>query len=140
MNLDKIARIEHLALYSNRTLEDFCKEFRMILNLPEMIYDYENETEWMETDVDNIHYNVSRPYEEGTLQEWDNSVPQGCNIGVSIGIYDEHHHAKNPEWLYENIVRALAIKISAHFKTEVFYHSSWLGPGRYEVSHEIFCY
>ncbi len=76
--------MEHLAIHSQLDLTDFCRKLSILLNLPDFRFDSENETEWGEAKNEYLIINVSRPYEKGTLQEWDNTVPAGCNFGISI--------------------------------------------------------
>ncbi len=83
--LDYRMIFEHITFKSELSLKDFmdilCKEIPLF----NVKYEYENETEWYTAcDVDNIEVNISRPYEENTLNEWDNSVPEGYNFGISL--------------------------------------------------------
>ena len=76
--------MEHLAIYSPLNLKGFCNKLKIILNMPDFEFDYENETEWGESQKNNLTINVSRPYEIGKLQEWDDTVPRECNFEISI--------------------------------------------------------
>jgi hypothetical protein len=80
MDLSHIRLMECLALDSRLSLEELCDVFRRLFRLPEFGYDCENETEWGLVEHEGIEYNVSRPYERATLEEWDGSVPVGCNF------------------------------------------------------------
>jgi hypothetical protein len=74
MDIQLVKRLEHITLKSELDLLTFGGKFQEVLTLPTMEHDYENETEWLEIDQDEIYYNVSKPYEEGTLQEWDDTL------------------------------------------------------------------
>jgi hypothetical protein len=74
MDFGRIRLMEFLALDSPLSLEEFCHIFRRLFGLPEFKYDCENETEWGLVEHEGIEYNVSRPYERGTLEDWDGSV------------------------------------------------------------------
>jgi hypothetical protein len=69
MDSKTINRIEHAALRSELELKNFCEKFSGLFSVPQMNFDYENETEWGEVSDGYIQYNVSKPYEAGTLQE-----------------------------------------------------------------------
>ena len=127
--IERTAMIELLAAKSPLTLRDFCERVREILDLPEFHFDSENETEWGHVEVDNIEYNVSRPYEEGTLQEWDDTVPAGCNFGISLILYREHSHANDHEWAVGHLVAPVAQQLADAFNIPVRYHRTWCGPG-----------
>ncbi len=92
MDIQKIKRFENVTLRSNLDLKTFCEKFQNALTLPPMEYDCENETEWLDIDHQGFNYNVSRPYEEGTLQEWDDTTPEGCNVAIVLGIHKDHPH------------------------------------------------
>lgn len=80
MDIEVTKRLEHICLRSNLDLQAFGERFRKEFALPKMKYDYENETEWVEIEQAGINYNISKPFEEGTLQEWDDTTPEGCNL------------------------------------------------------------
>ncbi|WP_431166963.1 hypothetical protein [Tenacibaculum halocynthiae] len=50
-------------------MEDFCSKLKIILDLSDFKFDYENETEWGVSQKDGLTINVSRPFEIGTLQK-----------------------------------------------------------------------
>ena len=134
---DRTQLMEMLALYSECSLSDFCSRLQRICELPGFRFDSENETEWGLVEVANVEYNVSRPFTEGTLQEWDDSVPAGCNIGLSLIIYREHANA-NHEWAIDNLVRPIARRIANEFQETVYYHRTWLGVGNNVTRQETF--
>jgi len=109
-------------------LRECCEEIQTILGLPSFTYDSENETEWGLVEVDNIEYNISRPYEEGTLQRWDETVPTGCNFGVSLIVYREHPQAGDHDWAVETLVAPFIEMVSPILATPVFHHSTWRSP------------
>jgi len=41
--------MEHLAIYSTLNLKDFCLRLKSLLKLSDFEFDYENETEWGES-------------------------------------------------------------------------------------------
>lgn len=129
-NQHRVVMTEHLALKSPATLGEFCNRFRELFNLPEFYFDCENETEWGAVEVDNIEYNVSRPYEVGTLQEWDDTVPFGCSFGVTLIFFCEHLNGKDHDWAVTNVVSPIAQLIANQFATPVHYHRTWFKPGK----------
>ena len=136
MNLESISRLEHICLKSDLNLKVFGEKFELALSLPKMEYDYENETEWLEIDLKDIYYNISKPYQEGTLQEWDDTVPQDCNFGISISFH------KNHPFIFDNnrIDKKIAniCEILAHtFNTDVYHHRTFI-LGKNESRNIIF--
>ena len=90
--------MEHLAVDCPLSLQEFCSAMQQRLNLSKFEFDFENETEWGLVESEGIEYNVSRPYERGTLQEWDETVPAGCNFGISLEVSEECPLEQNIEW------------------------------------------
>jgi hypothetical protein len=125
---DQIAMMEHLALHSPLSLKAFCARLQSALRLPEFRFDAENETAWGLTVVENVEYNVSRPYKTGTLTLWDSTVPPGCNFGISLIIY-RGHPQPNHEWALEHLVLPVARAIAREFDVPVHYHRTWMGVG-----------
>ena len=122
--------MEHLAVEIPLSLLAFCERCRLILNLPEFTYASENETEWGVAQMHDSEFNISRPYQLGTLQEWDNTVPDGCNFGISLILYDTHPHAHDHDWALANLVAPAAQGIANELNVAVHYHRTWLGPGQ----------
>jgi hypothetical protein len=138
MNSDDIKRQEHLALRSLLSLKEFCKKFTVALDLPEMDFDFENETEWGNVEVSYISYTVSRPYEDGTLYEWDNSIPKDCNFGITMEVHEYHRFANDAKWIFDNLIVVVANKLVSTFMTPIYYHRTWLNPGKNEIKNIIF--
>ena len=86
MNIDTISKIEHFSTFLNISLKEFCENFSRVLTLPEMTFSRENETECAEVSFKGINYNVSKPYEIGTLNKWDEIVPKEHNFGIILSI------------------------------------------------------
>jgi hypothetical protein len=124
-----IALMEHLALHSPLSLQDFCTKFSSVHGLPAFRFDSENETEWGFTALNNIEYNISRPYETDTLRNWDPTVPSGCNFGISLILLSNHARPTH-EWAHEHVVIPVARTIAVTFSTTVYYHRTWLGIGQ----------
>ena len=75
---------------------------------------------------DGIEYNISRPYEAGTLQSWDSTVPHGCNFGLIL-IFP-NSAAETPE-TSQPIVREVCEALAEALGTPLYYHRTWLSPG-----------
>ena len=69
MALAPIRFMEHLALDCSLSLREFCHAIQQQFELPAFAFDFENETEWGLVAHAGIEYNVSRPYERGTLTD-----------------------------------------------------------------------
>lgn len=118
--------MEHLAIHSALNLKDFCNKLAGILGTPDFEFDCENETAWGESRKGNLTINVSRPFEVGTLQKWDNTVPDTCNFGIAL--------------TKENIdlceVKRIGLLIADGFGSTVFYHRTWIKAGK-NIKREI---
>src|SRR5688572_26529512 len=90
MDLHRTAFREHLALRSDLGLTEACLLLARELSRPPFHFDSKNETEWGWAEVDGVEINVSRPYDEGKLQEWDDTVPPDCNFGVILSLAKDH--------------------------------------------------
>ncbi len=121
---------EHLALESSLSLFDFCSRFQKVIDLPPFQYDSENRTEWGWVEVSGLEYNISRPYTQGTLHEWDESVPIQCTFGISLIVKDGDVFLSNMDWLEEKKVRFVAQAMANEFKTTVYHHRTWSRPGK----------
>jgi hypothetical protein len=126
---ENVAVMEHLSLQSCLPLRDFCAKFRSVLRLPAFQFGSENETEWGLTEFNDVEYNVSKPYKAGTLREWDNTVPSGCNFGISLVLLVSHKLPTH-EWALEHLVVPVGCSLANEFSTTVYFHRTWLGPGR----------
>ena len=104
MEFDRIRVMEHLAVDCRLSLEEFCDGMRRRFGLPEFEYDCENETEWGLVNHGGIEHNVSRPYERGTLEEWDGSVPVGCNVGVKLTAFKDCPPGQDADWSSAELV------------------------------------
>jgi hypothetical protein len=125
MDIQVIKRLEHISLKSELDLMAFGELFQKELTLPTMKYDYENETEWLEIDQDGINYNISRPYKEGTLQEWDDTTPKGCNFGIILSIHKDHPYVLDNKWV-DNIVGKFCKQLAITYNTTVNHHRSFI--------------
>ncbi|MCL4301448.1 MAG: hypothetical protein KJ077_37455 [Anaerolineae bacterium] len=130
--------LDYLAVEVDLGLEEFCDKLRQGLGLPEFVYDGENETEWGEAHLGHISFNVSRPYEEGKLQEWDQTVPLGCNFGISITISNEAPWKWDIAWSYNTLIPKCAQIIANVIGSNVFYHRTLrLTPIRQNIKRSI---
>jgi hypothetical protein len=111
--------IEHLAFRAELSLEALCEIARTALDLPPFCYDGENQTEWGIAVKNEVEYNISRPYKEGTLQEWDRSVPEGCNFGMILIVSPTS--PLTPETVSSFVV-SVGQTLSNILNTTVWYH------------------
>lgn len=124
MDIEETKRLEHICLKSDLDLQTFGEKFKTVLALPTMEYDYENKTEWLTVNVDRLNYNISRPYEEGTLQEWDYTTPEGCNFEIVLSIHKDHPCALDNIWV-DKTVADICEKLSKTFNTTVYHHRTF---------------
>ena len=126
---NETAIMEHLAVVSPLSLREFCDRFRHTFDLLEFRYDSENETEWGISEWQDIQYNICRPYKIGTLQEWDRTVPDGCNFGISLILFRSHPNAHDHDWTGTHLVPLVAQTIANEFDITVHYHRTWRDVG-----------
>ena len=124
MDIQIVKRLEHIALKSDLDLLTFGEKFQKALSLPKMEYDYENETEWLDIEYDRINYNISKPYEDGTLQEWDDTTPEGCNFGIVLGIHKDHPNVFDNAWV-DNMVANVCRQLAITFSINVHHHRTF---------------
>jgi hypothetical protein len=124
MDIKVTKRLEHICLKSDMDLKTFGEKFQTALSIPTMEHDYENETEWLTVDEDRLNYNISRPYDEGTLQEWDDTTPEGCNIGIVLSIHKDHPFVLDNSWV-DNIVANICRKLVKTFNVTVYHHRTF---------------
>jgi hypothetical protein len=130
MELDRIAFTEHLAARSDLELIEACRLLAEGLGLPPFLHDAENETAWGLVEVDGVELNVSKPYEEGKLREWDHTVPPECNFGIMLMVSKDHPAYPDHERAMELLVPTFAQRIADALGAEVYHHRLWLGPHR----------
>jgi hypothetical protein len=138
MQLARIQIMEHCAFSSALSLHALCDEIRRHFGLPEFEYDSENMTEWGTTEQDGLEYNISRPFEEGTLQEWDGSVPPGCNVGVSLSVSRGACEPAEAERFSMEITSRFAQEMADLLAVSVHHHGTWLGPGKNITRSRVF--
>jgi len=138
MDVEITKRLEHICLKSDLDLQSFGEKFQTVLSLPTMVHDYENETEWLTVNKDYINYNISRPYEEGTLQDWDETTPKGCNFGISVSIHKDHPSVLDNVWV-DKMVAIVCEQLATTFNTTVYHHRTFtFGVGNSERKNIIF--
>ncbi|MES2566277.1 MAG: hypothetical protein V4565_05390 [Bacteroidota bacterium] len=124
MDIKETKRLEHICLKSDLDLKSFGDKFQTVLSLPTMEHDFENETEWLTVDLDGINYNISKPYEEGTLQEWDDETPEGCNIGIVLSIHKDHTYVLDNSWV-DKMVANVCGQLAKTFNTIIYHHRTF---------------
>lgn len=118
---------EHLAFRSVLTLEQFTELLKNELFLKEFLFDFENENNWAWTfDEDHILINISKPFDDGMLQEWDSSVPQGCNFGITLLNEDNDFYYDPRTYSNDFVINKLIPKyldaVERIIKNKVYYH------------------
>ncbi|MET3193773.1 hypothetical protein [Bacillus sp. OAE603] len=114
--------MEHIAFYSPLSLEEFGNKLQNLLPLDFIKNDFENETEWLIYHYNNSYeVNITRPYEEGTLQEWDDTVPPKCNFGFTIIGINENSIC-NCEFVLDIILPMFINAIEKIINGKAYYH------------------
>ena len=116
--------MEHLAVDCSLALPEICAAVATALQLPALQLDFENETEWGACEVDGVEYNVSRPYRRDTLRAWDPSVPDGCNVGITISLGADHPHVDDDAWV-SALLASVVPRIAAALGCVVHHHRTW---------------
>jgi hypothetical protein len=121
---------EHFAFWSPLSLVELCTAVRELFQLPEFKYGSENETEWGLVLHDGLEYNISCPYEDGTLQEWDSSVPPDCNIGFTLSVSTDTAEPTDARQSSAELVPRIGQALADLFAQPIYHHRTWLGPGK----------
>jgi hypothetical protein len=129
---------EHLAFHSPIALEPLCDAVRMALDLPAFEFGTENENAWGRCRYQGVEYNLSMPPEPGTLQEWDDTVPGWCNVGLTLLVFEQHPHADDPVWIVTTLVRGVGERLAAAFGRPVVYHRTSLSLGTAKFRPHVF--
>ena len=138
MEAEDIRLAEHFAFRSSLPIDELCGAIRAELGLPEFSYDRENETEWGCVAHDGLEYDVSRPYEDGTLRAWDPSVPLHCNVGMTISVGNGAPHPRDAAESRADIVPRVGQALADLFLLPVYHHRTWLGPGKNVARADLF--
>jgi hypothetical protein len=94
-----------------RTPLDF-EEICDAVALADLISDAENDTQFAQGWIGEIAINISVPYEDGKLHEWDATCPKDANVGISI-VVPKGHDADTA---------TIAGAIEAKLGTTLFHH------------------
>ena len=138
LDLPSIRTAEHFAFHSDLSLDQLCDRIRREFGLAALSRDRENETEWGAIVHDGLEYNVSRPYREGTLQRWDDSVPAGCNVGFTLSISVARSDSTNAPGNSEQLVERVGAALANALGVAVHHHRTWLGPGKHVRRQRVF--
>jgi hypothetical protein len=126
---ESVAVHEHLAFHSPIDLQPLCDAVRMALDLPAFEFGSEGENAWGLCRHQGVEYNLSMPPELGMLQEWDDTVPGWCNVGLTLLVFGQHPHADDPYWIVTTLVRGVGERLAATLKRPVVYHRTSLPVG-----------
>lgn len=135
MEFDRIRLMEHLAIDCRLSLEEFCDAMQRRFDLPDFEYDSENETTWVLVNHGGIEYNVSRPFKRGMLEEWDGSVPLGCNVGVTLTAFKDCPPGQDADWSSAELVERVGQGLAELLQRRVYHHRTWLAAGK-NVTHK----
>ena len=120
--------MEHLAFESRLSFPKLCSVVQIALDLPPLRDDHENETEWASCEIDEIEYNISRPFTEHTLRRWDPSVPEGCSVAFTLMLHKAHARIRDEEWIGA-LVESVGGRLARSLATSVHHHRTWLEAG-----------
>jgi hypothetical protein len=138
MEFDRIRFMEKLAVDCPLSLQEFCDTMQRQFGLPDFEFDCENENEWGLVEHEGIEYNVSRPYERGTLEEWDGSVPVGCNFGVILMVFKDCPPGQDAEWSPAELVSKVGQDLADLLWQRVYHHRSWAKAGENVTRKRVF--
>ncbi|OAD46001.1 hypothetical protein [Polaribacter atrinae] len=123
MDIENISKIEHFSAFVDLSLKEFCQKFSLVLELPQMTFNTEDEMEYAEVEFNGIDYHISKPYKIGTLHEWDDNVPKDHNFGIILSIDNTNTDFNNAK------LEATANLISTSFNTDLLYYRTWFSTG-----------
>ena len=123
MDIDTISKIEHFSAFIDLNLKEVCDNFRLVLELPEMTFNSEKETEWAEVNFEGINYNISKPYEIGTLNKWDDQVPKEHNFGIVLTINKTNINFNKAE------LEKMGYLLSNSLNANLLHYRTWFSSG-----------
>ena|SRR5690348_11491298 len=129
--------MEHFALTSRLALEEICARLAQVLETSSFAFDSEKDTRWAEARAGRFVINVSCPYEDGTLQEWDESVPAGATVAVTVGV-PMGESCDGPQWSLRELVPRFGRAIASALETTVIHHRTWTGAGKNIPRHDAY--
>ncbi|MFS0915839.1 hypothetical protein [Brevibacillus sp. 179-C 1.1 NHS] len=123
----KLRIFERISFYSELDLEAFSSTLESILSLKPFEYDWENDNRWSWTyDQDHIQINLSWPFLFENLQEWDPTVPDGCNYSLIL-ISDfplvDYEQDKYNEQFVITVLIPKYVAVLRKIAGDVYYHS-----------------
>jgi hypothetical protein len=147
METKRVRFVEHLAVATPMSLQDFCNILRREFELPAFTFDpFSGESphvvlfsldgklpECGFVEKDGIEYNISRymsrPFEPETLQLRDITVPDGCNFGVVLVVSNDCAEGVDMAWGSSELVPRVARKLARVLGQKVHHHrtSVYLG-------------
>ncbi|MFC8683550.1 hypothetical protein [Brevibacillus porteri] len=118
---------EHISFYSNMDLTTLSNALERVLLLKPFEYDWENDNRWSWTfDQDHIQINISWPYLSESLQEWNNTVPDGCNYNLVLisdfPLIDYEQDKYNSDFVISVLIPKY-VAVLRNIAGEVYYHS-----------------
>ncbi|QDS33601.1 hypothetical protein [Brevibacillus brevis] len=118
---------EHISFYSGLDLTTLSNALERVLLLKPFEYDWENDNRWSWTyDRDHIQINISWPYLSENLQEWDDSVPDGCNYSLLLisdfPLIDYEQDKYNSDFVISVLIPKY-VAVLRNIAGEVYYHS-----------------
>lgn len=129
MEFSRDRHMELLALDCPLSLREVCLAMQHRFALSEFEFDRENETEWGLVEQHGIEYNVSNPYEAGTLQKWDSTVPVGCTIGIALVVSRDCPSDWDTTWSSSVLVPQIGQALADLLRCRIYHHRTWVGPG-----------
>ena len=123
MDIDTIAKIEHFSTLVDLNLKEFCDKFRLVLELPALTFNSEDETEWAEVNFEGINYNISKPYKVGLLNKWDDQVPEEHNFEITLTINKTNTNFNKAE------LEKMGNLLSNHFNAYLLHYRTWFSSG-----------
>jgi hypothetical protein len=133
-----VAYHEHLGFHSELGLEALCAAVREVLDLPEFQFGSEGLNAWGLCRHEEVEYNLSMPPEPGTLQEWDDTIPGWCNVGMTLLVSSQHPHADDPYWIVTSLVRGVGERLATSFARPVIYHRTSISTGQAKFRPHLF--
>ncbi|MFF2528715.1 hypothetical protein ACFVS2_07345 [Brevibacillus sp. NPDC058079] len=118
---------ERISFYSDLDLITLSNDLERVLSLKPFEYDGENDNRWSWTyDRDHIQINISWPYLSENLQEWDHTVPDGCNYSLLLisdfPLIDYEQDKYNADFVISVLIPKY-VAVLRKFVGEVSYHS-----------------
>jgi len=120
MDIENISKIEHFSAFVDLSLKEFSQQFRLLLELPEMTLNFDNQTESAEVYFKGVNYTINK---SDSLNKYDDNIPENHNFGIVLSIDKINIDFNNTK------LEAIGNLLSTSFNTDLLHFRTWFSTG-----------